>query len=250
MSTAAPKGRTVRWMSWLLGSQIALAAVLVGIDLAPKLPDLLAGGSDAPELDQPIRPGDQTRLFRPRRPGSPAPGIGPDMPRRLMAEEVTVDGVTGLSLRGSIEAGDAERLVPQLQNVAPAFVTLNSPGGSVADALALGRAVRDIGADTRLGDSAGCYSACPYIFAGGLTRVIAADAQLGVHQHSFGESTILPAFLAVEDIQRGQAEVLDHLAEMGIDLRIMGPAMATPANEIYILSKDEMVDWNVVTDGS
>ena len=77
--------------------------------------------------------------------------------------------------------------------------------------------------------------------------MIADSAQLGVHQHSFGESPILPAFLAVEDIQRGQADVLGHLAEMGIDLRIMGPAMATPADEIYVLSPDELADWNVVT---
>lgn len=247
MSTVQPKGRTVRWMSWLLGSQIALAALLVGIDLAPKLPGMLSPGSTAPKLDQPIRPGDQTRLFRPDRTRTPAPGIGPDMPRRLMAASVTVDGATGLSLRGAIEPGDAERLLPQLRDENPAFVTLDSPGGSVSDALALGRAVRDIGAETRLESGTGCYSACPYIFAGGVTRVIADGAQLGVHQHSFGESTILPAFLAVEDIQRGQADVLDHLVEMGIDLQIMGPALATPADEIYVLSSEELSDWNVVT---
>ena len=245
MSAATPKGRTVRWMSWLLGSQIALAAVLVAIDLAPKLPGLLSGGSDAPALDQPIRPGDQTRVFRPGRPGTPAPGISPDMPRRLVAETIS-DG-KGLRLRGGIEPGDAERLVPQLRDMAPVFVALDSPGGSVSDALALGRAVREIGAETLLENGAGCYSACPYIFAGGVTRVIAENAQLGVHQHSFGEPTILPAFLAVEDIQRGQADVLEHLAELGIDLRIMGPAMATPADEIYVLSPDELADWNVVT---
>jgi hypothetical protein len=70
---------------------------------------------------------------------------------------------------------------------------------------------------------------------------------LGVHQHSFGEATMLPTFLAAEDIQRGQAEVLEHLVAMGVDLRIMGPALATPADEIYILTQAELTDWAVVT---
>ena len=85
------------------------------------------------------------------------------------------------------------------------------------------------------------------MFVGGVDRTVGADARLGVHQHSFGESTMLPAFLATQDIQSGQAKVLAHLDDMGIDLRIMGPALATPANEIYILTTTELADWNVVT---
>ena len=62
------------------------------------------------------------------------------------------------------------------------------------------------------------------------------------------ESTLLPAFLAAEDIQRGQAGVLSHLDTMGVCLRLMGPAMATSADDIYILSPEELGDWFVVTE--
>lgn len=240
------KHTTGRVLRWLLGSQIALAVVLVGIDFAPTLPGLLSP-SNAPELDRPIGPGDQTRYYRPNRPATPGPGVDPDMPRRLVAETVEFDGTEALRLRGAVAPGDGDRIVAELREIRPSMVLLNSPGGSVGDALAIGQTLRGLEVETRLDDDAVCFSACPYMFVGGVARSVSDTARLGVHQHSFGESTILPAFLAVEDIQRGQAGVLNHLDEMGIDLRIMGPAMATPAEEIYILTEDELLDWNVVT---
>ncbi|WP_179379361.1 COG3904 family protein [Jannaschia marina] len=236
---ASPERRTLRW---LLGGQIVLAVLLIGIDLAPGLPGLVSPSS-APELDAPTRPGDQTRRYRPTAPSNPGPGVSSDMPRRLVAEITEA----GLRLRGAIAPGDGARIVTELRAAAPGTVTLDSPGGSVSDALEIGRFLRDADVTTRIEDGAVCLSACPYAFAGGTTREVAEGGRLGVHQHSFGESTVLPAFLATEDIQRGQAEVLAHLDAMGIDLRIMGPAMATPANEIYILTPQELSDWNVVT---
>ena len=239
---------TFRVMKWLLGAQIALAALMIVIDLAPTIPSLVSP-SNAPELDRPTGPGDQVRMYRPNRLTMPGPGIDPDMPRRLIAEEIEIDGTAALRIRGAIMPGDGARIADELLTNRPSRVALDSPGGSVEDALTVGRTLREIGAETRLQDNAVCLSACPYMFVGGTVRRVADSARLGVHQHRFGESTILPAFLAVEDIQRGQAGVLSHLAEMGIDLKIMGPAMATPADEIYILSEDELRDWNVVTDG-
>lgn len=239
-------GRVLRVMKWLLGAQLGLAALLILFDLGPSLPRLLAPSS-APALDRPIGPNDQTRFYRLNRPANPGPGIDPDMPRRLLVETTDLDGVAAMRLRGAIAPGDGDRVAEELRTNAPALVLLDSPGGSVMDALALGRVIRDLGADTRLEGSAVCMSACPYMFAAGTDRKVDEAARLGVHQHSFGESSILPAFLAVEDIQRGQAEVLSYLDDMGVDLRIMGPAMATPAVEIYILSEDELRDWNVVT---
>ncbi|MCK0167224.1 hypothetical protein MWU52_06650 [Jannaschia sp. S6380] len=240
---ASPERRTLRW---LLGGQLVLAALLILLDLGPILPRI-AAPSLAPELDRPTRPGDQTRRYRPWDPAHPGTGVDPDMPRRLIAEEVADEAGPTLSLRGAIAAGDGARIADALRRTRPATVLLDSPGGSVADAVQIGRAIRDVGAGTRLPDGAVCLSACPYVFAGGMTRRVGDAARLGVHQHSYGASTILPALLAVEDIQQGQAEVLDHLSAMGIDLRIMGPALATPADEIYILTPEELSEWNVTT---
>ena len=231
-------------MRWLLGAQLTLAALLVGAELAPALPGLVAP-SRAPALDRPTQPGDQTRRYRPDAP--PGAGVDGEMPSRLTAVPERIAGRDGLRLRGAIAPGDGERVAAEIDRLGPALVALDSPGGSVGDALAIGRALRRAGADTLVPEGAVCLSACPYVFAGGVARAAGAGARIGVHQHAHGASTILPAFLAVEDMQRGQAEVLDHLSRMGVDLRIMGPAMATPPDEIYILSEAELADWAVVT---
>lgn len=241
---AQPQSSERRTLRWLLGGQVVLAVLLIVIDLGPTLPGLFSG-SNAPELTQPVVPGDQRRLYDPIGPSAPGVEVNGDMPRRLTALPVTEGERAGLSLRGAILPGDGARIVAELRALPPAFVTLDSPGGSVSDALEIGQAIRNLGAETRMTEQAICLSACPYIFVGGTSRVIAEGARLGVHQHSFGQSTILPTFMAAEDIQRGQAEVLEHLVAMGIDLRIMGPALATPADEIYILTPAELLEWGI-----
>ena len=125
----------------------------------------------------------------------------------------------------------------------PETLILQSPGGSVGDALELGRTIRalDIATEMRRGEI--CYSACPYILAAGATRMLEDGASVGVHQHYFGESTILPAFVAVENIQRGQADVMVYLDEMGIDPMVMTHALGTPPDEIYILLPEELARY-------
>ena len=239
----------------VLALQCGLAGALVLPPLAGAITALQP--SQAPELTKPVSPGDQRRRYRPERtgpePDRQRPFAFPDeMPDRLTFDTADVEGRRALSLTGSIQPGDAERFVTFLdtQVVAPEVIYLNSPGGSVADALAIGRVLRQDELAVAMSDGDICLSACPYILAGGLPREVPEGAAVGVHQHSFGENVVLPAFAAIEDIQRGQAEVLDHLVEMGIDLRVMGPAMRTPADEIYILLPEELIDWGFVEDPS
>jgi len=125
-------------------------------------------------------------------------------------------------------------------------VELHSTGGSVADALEIGRTLRDAGLDAAVPAGRLCLSACPYILAGGVTRAVGEGAAVGVHQHYHGENSYLPAFLAVEDIQRGQAEVLAHLARMGVDPLVMVPALSTPPAEIYVLVPEELERYRLV----
>ena len=246
LTEGAPEMPTERrTMRWLLGGQVVVALFLILADVAGMLPALMSPASDAPALNRPTQPGDQTRQYRPSNPTRPGAGIDPNMPSQLT---LTTQGLDTVTLRGAIAPGDGVRIVAELQRIAPAVVILDSPGGSVSDALEIGRVIRILEVTTQIPSGNVCLSACPYVFVGGLQRSVDPDGRLGVHQHSFGESTILPAFLATQDIQSGQAEVLAHLDDMGIDLRIMGPALATPANEIYILTQDELTDWNVVSE--
>ena len=153
----APKSSPIRVMKWLLGAQIVLAGLLIAIDIGPSIPRLLSP-SGAPELDQPIGPGDQTRHYRPNRPATPGPGVDPDMPRRLIAETLEVDGAPALRIRGAVAAGDGDRIVNDVQRVQPARVWLDSPGGSLIEGLKMADLIHQNHVATYVGPNVSCVS--------------------------------------------------------------------------------------------
>ena len=238
-----------RVLGWALGVQLVIGVLLVAGDMREGGFRLPRFGPDAPRLSEPVRPGDQRRTFNPSRdrpPTSPLRDAG-NLPDRLVLSPE--DGATW-RLEGGISAGDAARIIAQIDAADPAIATLvlQSPGGSVMDALELGRHLRKAGIATRMRDGEFCYSACPYLLAAGAAREIAQGASVGVHQHYFGENTLLPAFIAVSDIQRGQGEVMRYLDEMGIDPMVMQHALATPPDEIYVLLPEELVRYGFVAE--
>ncbi|MCG6903836.1 MAG: hypothetical protein LJE68_14265 [Rhodobacter sp.] len=241
-----PRGwSAARGIRLILAAQLAIAAVLVGSDFARVLPGLgFAPGT--PRLTQPVQPGDQTRRYDRRHvPAGPATPDTGDMPSRLLFD---LRGDT-LHLTGAIAEGDADRFAEWLtRHELPDRVQLHSTGGSVSDALAIGKRLRRAKARTQVTADHVCLSACPYLFAAGTERIADTGAYIGVHQHYFGENTALPAFLAVEDIQRGQAEVMGYLDEMGIDLRLMQHALSTPPGDIYILIPDQLEGYRLATE--
>ena len=236
-----------RTLAAVLIFQLAIGALLILGDMRNSPLSWPAFSPNAPRLSEPIRPGDQRRRFAPNR---DRPAVQPlrdpgQLPDRLTLTHENMQW----RLEGRIAPGDAQRLIPLIDMAEPKIETLvlQSPGGSVQDALTLGRHLRSLGIGTEVLSGEYCYSSCPYLFSGGTPRLAAPAASLGVHQHSFGENTLLPAFIAIDDIQRGQAEVMGFLDDMGIDPRVMRHAMATPADEIYILIPEELERYGLVT---
>ncbi|WP_342075902.1 hypothetical protein [Yoonia sp. SS1-5] len=236
-------------IKWVLFVQLAIALFLMGGDLVRVLPQL-AWPSSQPRFDMPVSPGDQTRRYAPSdipldgNPDRPFQSTG-DMPSRL----AFVAEADALTITGQIAPGDAQRFTDFMNGSAAGItrVRLNSPGGSVEDALIIGQHIRDADYDTVLGAADICLSACPYILAGGVSRSVHVDGQVGVHQHYFGANTALPAFLAVEDIQRGQGRVMTYLDAMGVDPLVMQHALVTPPDEIYVLLPEELTTYQFVT---
>jgi hypothetical protein len=232
----------------MLVAQIALAGLIIIIDF-PAIGQGRLWQAPAPPASVPVRPGDQTRRYvpddAPTGPGFPGDG---DVPQRLRFTKLAIDGMDGLLIEGEIAPGDGARFAEHLAGgPLPERIALHSPGGSVSDALDIGRRIRAEGISVVMQPGAACFSACPYILAAGVEREVSRRALVGVHQHYFGENTLLPAFLAVESIQQGQGEVLEYLDAMGIDLRLMAKAMQTPPNSIYILVDAELTDFALAT---
>lgn len=247
MTQAIQKQRNpiARTLMGVLIFQLGIGSLLILGDMQGfRLPSF---GPNAPRLTEPVRPGDQRRTFNPDRDRpltQPARDPG-ELPNRLV---LTQSDGTIYRLEGEISDGDADRLANLIlqSEPRPDTLILQSPGGSVADALALGRVIRREGIATQMLAGEFCYSACPYLLAAGTARDIDENASVGVHQHYFGENTFLPAAFAVEDIQRGQAEVMTYLDEMGIDPLVMQHAMSTPPDQIYVLLPEELKTYGFV----
>ncbi|MBM3605400.1 MAG: hypothetical protein FJX25_11805 [Alphaproteobacteria bacterium] len=227
----------------VLASQVLLAGAIVGLDL------MRSPGAAAPGLFAPPAQGPSVRPYRPdlRAPDPSQPGTPAMRPMPEMLDFATAEDA--IQLTGRIAAGDADRFAAWLDRNRPSetLVRLDSSGGSVSDAVAIGRTIRSAGYMTEVADGAVCLSACPYMLAGGAARVVAQGGVVGVHQHYFGQNTILPAFMAVNDLQRAQAGVMDYLTQMGVDLRLMTYALRTPPEEINILDPAVMVELRLTT---
>lgn len=157
----------------------------------------------------------------------------------------------GMLLSGSIGEGDALRFIEFIKNskdIDFEFVALQSPGGLVEEALIIGEEIRERELITVLPGNSYCYSACPYIMAGGTERIFSAYSLLGVHQHYFSQNPIIPVFFAVQSIQEGQAKTFRHLKKMGINTDIMEHILSTPPREIYVLNTEELEKFNFATE--
>lgn len=154
------------------------------------------------------------------------------------------------------------------------FVALNSPGGSLIAGLRLGEQIRKRGFDTSIGrtvmDPEGkfatlntgvCYSACALAFLGGRERSVRSGPagspigdSFGVHQFYRDEALSDPqrkAFdaidISIDQVLSGM--VLDYIARMGVDPRLQAIAAGvSPWEPIRVLSRQELIDLNVVND--
>ncbi|XDA99252.1 hypothetical protein AB1M95_04915 [Sulfitobacter sp. LCG007] len=244
----------VRLTLWV---QVVLALLLV----LSQLPDgLFRGGFDRLSLPSgPVSPGDQQRRFREddarpeylQREGTPALPPTEDMPSSLDFSLHDVEGRGRvLRLMGRIHAGDTGRFADYLETLQtpPDLVALNSPGGSVQEALELGRMIRERELDTGVLSGSICASACPYVLASGVARIVSRGAAVGMHQHFYDAEPLLPVFMVVENIQRGQGRTMDHLIDMGVDPALMRYSLNTPPEAIYVLIEAELTQTRLATE--
>ena len=207
-------------------------------------------------------PGDQIRPYLPRTipvgpdrgepslPGYDGPVEGEALaapmrffvgPKREATAIGRIEIGTGAALREFLatpEAAGVETLV------------LHSPGGSVADAIAMARDLRSQAVSTRVPADGYCASACPLVLAGGSTRRAGENSWVGVHQvyAVSGAEPGLPSTVdrSIAEIQATTAECQTLLADMGVDPALWIKAMQTPSASLYVLTPEELVEFRLV----
>ena len=169
----------------------------------------------------------------------------------MMAKPMTFELVGGgkLMATGTITPGISEAFAAEIAKRGDYIktVVLNSPGGSVTDALAMGRLIRDRNFATEIEPGKYCASSCPLVFAGGVERRVGDKAILGVHQvAAVGQAGALPRD-EMNVAQNISARCQRYLGDMGINLQVWVHAMETPHDKLFVFKPDELKSLNLAT---
>ncbi|WP_245409910.1 hypothetical protein [Pararhizobium haloflavum] len=152
-------------------------------------------------------------------------------------------------LQGAIDPGAADRFEQEIAERGEyvATIALDSPGGAVDDALAIGRLIRERGFGTRVESGALCASSCPIVLAGGIERTVNEEAVIGVHQVYGAASDFPSAAHAMSQAQHTTAKVSRYLEAMGIAPGLWLRALETPPDRLHYLTAQELEDFQVTT---
>jgi hypothetical protein len=192
-------------------------------------------------------------------PSAPAGRPGPEVttPTEELRQPLNVALVSGgtLQLTGTIDPGALARVQAEIEAHGEYIktVALNSPGGAVAEALAIGRLVRDKGYATSVAAGALCASSCPLIFAAGRERIATPKSAIGVHQIYAAApadsllSRVAAAGQAMSDAQTLTAQISRYLRSMGIDEEVWLKALETPPDRLTYFSAEELKRLNLAT---
>ncbi len=151
-------------------------------------------------------------------------------------------------------------------DLAGATIVLDSDGGSVHGAIALGREIRKAGLDTTVGriidlsdkragvePRANCESMCAFVLVGGVHRTVPAEARVMVHQIWLGDRREDPtaASYSAEDlvlVQRDIGRLVRYTADMGASMELVDLALRIPPWEpMHVMTHDEIRTARVET---
>ena len=206
-------------------------------------------------LAAPMRP-----ILPPFDPAGPADANAPNVTTSpdVLEQPLEITLVPGgeLRLTGSIDVGSATRFAAEIEARGEYVqtVVLDSPGGSVVDALAIGSLIHEKGLATKVAAGSLCASSCPIVFASGRARIASAASAIGVHQiyaaalSGDPQNALRVAGTAMSDAQSTTAEIISHLTKTGVDPALWLHALETPPDRLYYLKPEEMTRLNLVTE--
>ena len=179
-----------------------------------------------------------------------------------------------ISASGAITADTPRQFLifAQGRDLTGATLAIDSDGGSVLGAIALGREVRKLKLTTTVGrivnlpaegkdeprgvlsPSADCESMCAFVLLGGVHRLVPADSRVMVHQIWLGDRREDPtaASYSAEDlvlVQRDIGRLAQYTAEMGASVDLLDLALRIPPWEpMHALTRDELRRTRLTTE--
>ena len=230
-------------LRWLYRSLLVATVTVVALDYAELRDAATARETAMPATEQP------SAEPLPARQGSTRPAL--PLPSAKLRSPMTFElvGDGKLMATGTITPGTAKAFADEVAKRGSYIrtVVLQSPGGSVRDALAMGRLIRERKFATEVDKGRYCASACPLIFAGGVERRAEASAAIGVHQVAALGGDGLSGAAGLQNGQQISAQCQQYLHDMGVDLEVWVYAMETPNDGLYYFRPDELLTLKLAT---
>lgn len=188
-------------------------------------------------------------------------------PAQAMSVERLETGRTDVAvflMKGGVQPGDTLRLqreVSKLPSSMPVSVVLDSPGGSLAEGLDLGRFFYNARITTIvMGYGSICYSACSLAFLGGRDRVTGKPSRikmingdLGFHQYRqvWSEEAKKKVLKKADvdhvsnDARQTIYAIISYLAEIGEDMSKLHLMLKAPSEEMHSLGPEDAVNLGI-----
>jgi ATP-dependent protease ClpP protease subunit len=119
---------------------------------------------------------------------------------------------------------------------------INSRGGSITAAMAIGRMLRKEHAHLFVDDSSVCISSCVLVLAGAVDRQISASAVIGIHRPYYVTSA--GQTLSSEKVRSTYDTMLKdiraYFREMDVSRRLADDLLATEPENVHILTHEEI----------
>jgi hypothetical protein len=237
-----PDDDILRWLYRVLLAGTVAVLALDYADLQQAVPEQAVG---MPSVEQPA-----SLPLPSSRPGERHPGLRHADASLQQAMSFDLVGDGRLLASGAIMPGTAKIFAAEIakRGAYVKTVVLHSPGGSVTDALAMGRLIRDKKFATEVEKGHICASSCPLVFAGGVERRAGDRASIGVHQVSApGAGEMLSGADGMQGAQQVSAACQKYLRDMGIDMEVWVHAMETPKEQLYYFRPDELLALKLAT---
>ena len=149
-----------------------------------------------------------------------------------------------LGLRGTIEAGDAEKLEQLFRSLEGnykrdfIFMIHHSPGGNVIEAMKIGRLFRQ--RQATVVTNLRCASACVLLLAGAVRRAPFPGTTEIHRPFSTGDFETKNYQLAQKQYERMTGTVRAYIREMNLPDSLFEAMMAIPPHELKTLTQDEV----------
>lgn len=180
--------------------------------------------------------------------------------------ETAFGGFFSINAFGNLEPGDDVKFLEFLEHATPpprTMIYINSNGGHVETAMAIGRAIRNGWFATSIGTyvidhntpsefirrreliPGTCLSAATLMHVGGRLRYFEKDAKFGVHQFSFQNPS-------PEDLSKSQilsAKIAKYINEMGVSADFLELSSSVTSAEIKLVDEETLKSLRVITGG-